>query len=241
MSSYKVRDLPDSEKPRERLVKYGAEILSDSELLAIILSVGGKEESVLELSRRVLAEFGGFKGLAQASPEQLVSLKNVGEVKAITIKAACEIGLRVTSDSGPASEFIKSPEDIYRLVRKDLYGKKKEHLYLISIDSRGRAIAQDLISIGTVNEAVVHPREIFRQAIMRTAVSIILVHNHPSQDTSPSSEDIFLTKKVADAGRLLGLNVLDHVIVSDKEHCSLKALGFLKAKKFNEKGKEVEV
>ena len=237
MFVYKVRDLPVGEKPRERLVKHGAAALSDSELLAIILGEGGKDESVLSLARRILIEFGGLGGVLQASPEQLMALKNVGKVKAITVKAVCEIGLRVTSGSERSVEFIKSPEDIYKLVKKDLYGKKKEHLYLISIDSRGSVIAQDLISIGTVNETVVHPREVFRQAVMRAAVSIILVHNHPSQDTSPSSEDIFLTKKIVEGGRLVGINILDHVIVSDKEFCSLKALGLLKTGKFVSKGR----
>ena len=231
MLSYTIHDLANNERPRERLANIGAPSLSDSELLAIILRIGGRKESVLELSRRILLEFGGFADLAKTSIEQLTAIKNVGLTKAVTIKAMCEIGLRISFGGEERSSVIKTPEDIYRLLKKDLYVEGKEILYLVSLDSRHRVIAKDIVSVGTVNETVVHPREIYKQALSRNAVSIVLVHNHPSQDINPSAEDILVTEKIVQAGKVMGISLIDHVVVSDNGYCSLKALGIFKSRK----------
>ena len=228
MLSYTIHDLANSEKPRERLVSIGPPSLSDSELLAIILRTGGRKVSVLELARRILLEFECFAGLAKTSLEQLTEIKYVGLAKAITIKAMCEIALRINLVGEERSSIRKTPEDIYRLLKKDLFGEGKEILYLVSLDSRNRVIAKDLISVGTVSETIVHPREIYRQALSRNAVSIVLVHNHPSQDIKPSTEDILVTEKVIKAGKLMGISLVDHVVVSDNDYCSLKALNLFK-------------
>lgn len=236
MCSYVLKDLKSDDKPRERLANLGPRALSNAELLAILLRTGGKGESALTLAGNILSKFEDFDGLINASLEQIRSIKNVGQAKAIEIKALCEIGLRIALEEKNGKREIKNPKDAFKLVRKNFYAKKKEELHLISLDSRQRVIAEDLISIGTVNETVVHPREVYGQAFLRNAVSIILVHNHPSQDTTPSAEDILLTEKIAKAGGVLELPLIDHIIVSNKEYTSLKALDVFKVRKFNGKG-----
>jgi DNA repair protein RadC len=236
MFSYTIHDLDNREKPRERLINTGADSLSDTELLAIILRVGGKKESVLELARKILLEFGGFHGLIEVSVEQLLAFKNIGFAKAVSIKALCEIALRINLTEKKKSTSIKTPEDVFKLINKELYGKRKEKLYLISLDARNKVISKDVVSIGTISEALVHPREVYKQALLRNAVSIILVHNHPSSDTTPSTEDILVTERVAQAGVLLGVSLVDHIIVSDTDYCSLKALNLFEVKKLDGEG-----
>lgn len=233
MITYTIKDLGNNEKPRERLVNLGSHALSDSELLAIILQSGGKDESVLDLSRKLLVSFNGYKGLREASVEQLKVFKNIGMAKAVAIIAVCEIALRLNLSDEKEIKYVKFPKDAFNILKKDLFGKKREELYLISLDSRNKVIAKDRISIGTVNETIVHPREVFRQALLRNAVSIVLIHNHPSQETTPSSEDLIVTETIAKAGGLLGIALVDHIIISNTEYCSLKALGVFKTKKFN--------
>lgn len=231
VNGYRIKDLPNNERPIERILEFGAEYLTDSELLAIILNIGGKEESVVDLSKKILIEFNGFKGLSKASIEHLISIKNIGRAKAARIKATCEIASRLNINSEQMPALIKSPKDVYKIIRKDVYGKEKEHLFLISLDTRNRYISKDLLSIGTINEAVLHPREVFKQAMLRNASSIILVHNHPSQDTTPSAEDISLTNEILYLGKTLGISLLDHLVVSNSEFSSIKALGLLEVGK----------
>ena len=238
MLTYKIKDLNNNEKPRERLLNLGASALSNSELLALLLQTGGRNESVLELSRGLLIKFGGLSGVLEASVAQLTSQKNVGQAKAVIIKAAGELALRINFLNDVKTKAVSTPKDIYKFLKKDFYGKKKEVLYAISLDSRNKIIGKDIVSVGTVNETVVSPREIYRQALLRNAVSIILVHNHPSQDTAPSTEDILVTEKVAQAGVMMGIALVDHVIVCDSEFSSLKALNLFKTRKFN--GEEVK-
>ena len=236
--SYILKDLKDSDKPRERLIKLGPEALSSSELLAVLLRTGGKGESSLILAGKLLSKFEGLEGLVNASLEQLEGVKNIGRAKAVEIKAVFEIALRIALKGEAKRKIIENPKDAFNLVRKDFYSKKREELHLLSLDSRQKVIAKDIVSMGTVNETVVHPREIYRQALLRNAVSIILVPNHPSQDTTPSSEDILLTEKVSKAGVILGISLIDHLVVSNKEYTSLKALGVFKVRKFDQKGGE---
>lgn len=238
MDFYSLRDLARTEKPRERLAELGTRSLSDSELLAIVLRSGGKGESALSLAQNLLNKYEGFYGLNSASLEHLMEIKNIGFAKATSIKALCEIAIRLSNLPEKKTVTIKTPKEVFRLVKKDLYGKKREELILICLDTRNKFISKDRVSVGTINETLIHPREVFRQALLRNAVSIILVHNHPSQESSPSSEDILLTEKIAKAGKLLGIALVDHVIVCDREFCSLKALGIFKTIKFN--GKEVK-
>lgn len=220
-----IKQLILNDRPRERLLSNGVEALSDTELLAIILRSGGVGDSALLLSSRILAENGGFWGILQLDINQLMKLKNIGFAKATSIKAACEIALRLNNSLNENPQIINKPEDIYKLIKKEVFGKKKELLYLISLDSRNKVISKDLISMGTITETLVDPREVYRQALIKNASSIVVVHNHPSGNPSPSSEDLIVTEKLVNAGISLGLLLVDHIIVCDDNFVSLKSLG----------------
>jgi DNA repair protein RadC len=228
MTHYLIRDLNHDEKPREKMHKLGSSNLTDAELLAILLRSGGKGVSALELGSQLIKTFGGLRGLAGLGLNKLLEIKNIDLAKASAIKAAIEMGLRLDSEESNSPALIKKPEDIFRLVKKDLYKKAQEHLYVISLNARNKLVSRDLISIGTVNEAMISPREIFKCAFNNNATAIILVHNHPSGETSPSAEDISATQKIAAAGEELGIPLLDHLIVSDNKYSSLNALNLLK-------------
>lgn len=235
-TSTKVKDLNKQDQPREKLLKFGADVLTDAELLAIILRTGGKDMSVITLSQALLSHFKGYKGIIDVPLQQLTKFKNIGHVKAVTVKALCEIALRFDLEhSKESTKQIKTASQVYKLIRKNIYGKKKEHLYVISLDSRNSLIAVDLISIGTLNETLANPREIFRQALMRNAVSIILVHNHPSNNITPSSDDILLTERLINSGNLIEIKVLDHIIATDSKYCSMKSLNLFSTKKNSSK------
>jgi len=225
-----------SDRPRERLQNLGGGALSDAELLSIILRSGGRNNSALVLAQKILKEFGGYRGLAEVSLQQLTGFKDVGEVKAVCVKALGEICLRMTDNTPPQRKIVNAPQIVFDIVRKEVYSQHKERLYLISLDTRNALIAKDLISMGTVNETLVHPREVFRQAIVRNAVSIILVHNHPSQDAAPSKSDILLTEQMAQAGLMIDIPLVDHVVVTDAAFVSMRSLNLFAVKKIESKG-----
>lgn len=222
--SFTVHDLPVSERPRERLLKLGAEALSAQEILAVILGRGVKGESVMVTSQKLLSRFGNLKGVANASIEELRQVTGIGPAKAAQIKAALELGRRLDADAGEKPEpILKSPEDVAQEVRKQLKGKRKEHFVVLCLDTRNKLIGGKLVSMGSLDTSIVHPREVYKEAIAACAASVILAHNHPSGEPEPSREDIELTKRLAKAGEILGIEVLDHVIVCDEGHSSLKA------------------
>ena len=204
--SFTVRDLPKEERPRERLVKYGESALSLQELLQIILRTGNKGESVVTLAQKLLAHFGNLQKLKEASIEELMSIKGIGLAKAVQIKAALELGRRAEITLERKQKKIISPQDVFKLMKSKLKDYSKEHFYIISLNSRNAIISE--ISIGTLNASLVHPREVFAEAIRQRANSIILVHNHPSGDPTPSKDDIKITKKLKEAGKILGIEVL---------------------------------
>lgn len=224
MKTLRICDLNTTERPRERLVSFGTGALADAELLAIILRTGGREESAIQISHELLKNFGGFKGLAETEITQLINYKNIGVAKACEIKAACEISLRLDFPVRNVKICISKPKDIFDLLRKDFYNKKQEHLYLISVDSRNKFISKNLISVGTLNETLIHPREIFKKALAVNAASIALAHNHPSGDGTPSSEDINVTQRIAKIGVEMGIPLLDHIVVTEETFVSIKAL-----------------
>ena len=222
--SFTVRDLPLSERPRERLLKLGSEALSAQEILALILGRGIKGESVMVTSQRLLSRFGNLKGVANASMEELSEIKGIGPAKAAQIKAAVELSKRLESVADESQKPpIKSPADVATIVRGQLKGKKKEHFLVLCLDTRNRLINCKPVSMGSLDTSVVHPREVFKEAISSSAASVIFVHNHPSGDPEPSKEDIELTKRLSKAGEIMGIEVLDHIIVCDKSYLSLKA------------------
>jgi DNA repair protein RadC len=235
-NSRSLFELNNQDRPRERLLTFGSSVLSNVELLAIILRSGGRNASVLQLSSNLLRDFSGFKGLQEADFNSLIKYPDVGIAKAAGIKAACEIGLRLSMQTSFSRSIISTPADIYNSIRKRIFGLSKEHLYVLSLNSRMHVNSIDLISIGTVNQTLVHPREVFKVAVLKDAVYIVLVHNHPSNDTSPSNEDIVLTSEIFEAGKTLGIKLLDHVIACDTTYTSLRRLGCMDSYKSVTKG-----
>jgi len=227
---YRLKDLPVSERPRERLVKVGASSLSDSELLAVILSSGGRDKGILHLAQEILQRFGSLKGLFEVEMEELTSISGIGPAKATVLKAVCEVSLRLNRDFGEPGDPITNPEQVFRITRELLFAKKKEIVVLVLLDSRARVLSVEKFSVGTVSSAVLDPKDIFGLALRKNASSVILVHNHPSGDTTPSQEDVAATQEIASAANLIGIPLVDHVIVSDSEFVSLKALGLLSGK-----------
>jgi DNA repair protein RadC len=224
--SFTIRDLPLSERPRERLQKLGVEALSAQEILAVILGRGIAGESVMVTAQRLLSHFGDLKGIGGASVEELSQVKGIGLAKAAQIKAAFELSRRL--EGYPQAEdkpVVKTPEDVASLVRGRLKGKKKEHFLALLLDTRNRLIKVAEISIGSLDASIVHPREVFKEAISASAASIIFAHNHPSGITEASEDDIRLTKRLVKAGEIVGIDVLDHIIIGDKNYLSLKREG----------------
>jgi DNA repair protein RadC len=222
--SFTVHDLPLGERPRERLLKLGSEALSVHEILAVILGRGNKGESVMDISQNLIKRFRSLKGIASASVEELTQTKGIGPAKAAQIKAALELSKRLEADAGEKPKpILKSPDDVAAEVRSQLKGKKKEHFLVLCLDTRNRLIASRPVSIGSLDTSIVHPREVFKEAVSACAASVIFAHNHPSGDPEPSKEDVELTKRLAKAGEIMGIDVLDHIIVCDKSYLSLKA------------------
>jgi len=224
--SFTIHDLPVSERPRERLQKFGVEALSAQEILALILGRGIAGESVMVTAQRLLSQFGGLKGLASASAEELSRVKGIGLAKASQIKAAFELASRLESYSeGGESPLVKTPDDVFSLVRGRLKGKKKEYFLALLLDTRNRLIRVAEISVGSLDGSIVHPREVFKEAVSASAASVIFVHNHPSGDPEASEDDTGLTKRLAEAGEIMGIDVLDHIIIGDNKYLSLKREG----------------
>jgi DNA repair protein RadC len=223
--SLAIRDLPVQERPRERLLHAGAEALSTTELLAILLRTGTRTESALRLAERLVATLGSLKEVAEATVEQLCQVKGVGPVKAVAIKAAIELGKRVAAFSPEMRPAVRSPEDVAQLVMADLQHAAREHFKALLLDSKNQILRVVTVSVGSLNESIVHPRELYREAIRHSAAAVIAVHNHPSGDPTPSDEDIQVSVRLRDAGRLIGIDLLDHLIIGDGRWVSLKERG----------------
>jgi len=225
-----IRQLPASERPRERLRERGAAALSSSELLAIILRTGTPSENVLALASRTLARFGGLTGLAKASFGELCSQRGLGEAKAAQVKAALELGRRLLSTQPQERAAVHSPQDVANLVMAEMDLLEQEHLRVLLLNTKNQVLAMPEVYKGSVNTAQVRINELFRDAIREGCPALIVVHNHPSGDPTPSGDDIDLTRQAIEAGKLLQIDVLDHIIIGGQDVVSLrdKGLGFTK-------------
>ena len=216
----RIKDISKENRPRERFLKNGAMSLSDAELLAVILQKGSKKENVVDMSNRLLSKHGIDK-LCDLSLKELQEIDGIGPAKAMQIKALFEFNKR-HSLSRQNGKPIKSAKDVYDYASQRLNSNDKEHFMILHLDSKNRIIKDEVISIGTLNASIIHPREIFKSAIKESANSIILVHNHPSGDSEPSAEDEQVTEKLFEAGELLSIKVLDHVIIGKDNYHSFK-------------------
>lgn len=220
-----LNDLPADERPRERLVKYGVESLSIQELLSLILGRGVKGESVINISQKLISSFGLLDQISEASIEELKKIKGLGLAKACQLKASFEISKRLTQEKSlnkNKNAIIKSPRDLSLLLREKIINFHKEYFIVVSLDNRNKVISIDIISIGTLNSSLIHPRETFEVAIKNHAAGIIICHNHPSGELKPSEDDLVVTNNLVKAGKLLGIDVHDHIIITKREWFSMK-------------------
>lgn len=219
---YSVLDLPQHERPRERMQRHGEETLSSAELIAILLGSGTRTMPVLQLAHALMGHFGTLEKMSEASVEELCEVKGVGSAKALQIKAAFALGMRARLGKSPPKLKVEHPAHAYHYVKEKMAFKSQEHFIVIFLNSRGHVITDEMIAIGTVSEVLVHPREVFHPAIRHRASGIIVAHNHPSGDLTPSEADIELTKSLVKTGELVGIPVQDHLIVSDHGYYSFK-------------------
>jgi DNA repair protein RadC len=223
----RIMDLPNTERPREKLFKYGVEALSNNELIAIILRTGTSNENILELSSRVLKESGGLNGLLTSSYEDYLELKGIGSAKASQLIALAEISKRFKSYKSGDEYKISEPKDAAMLLMEGMRNLKQECLKVVLLNTKNMVISIKDVSIGSLNSSIVHPREVFNEAVKKSCASIIVSHNHPSGDPTPSSEDINLTHRLSECGKLLGIEMLDHIIIGNGIYISLKEKGIL--------------
>ena len=214
----KVKDILREARPVERFLNFGGESLSEPELLAIILKTGLPGENVVELSQRIISKF-GIQGISNASIEELMEIKGIGRMKAVQILAIFELGKRAIVSKKSPSKII-SAKSVFDLFGEKFRGKEKEYFYVVLLDTKNKIIRSEEISVGILDASIVHPREIFKSAIRASASRIILVHNHPSGDPTPSEEDLSITRKLIDVGELVGIEVLDHVIIGRDKYYS---------------------
>ncbi|RUS47651.1 DNA repair protein RadC [Cohnella sp. AR92] len=225
--AYTMRELPADDRPRERMQRHGSESLSHAELLAILLRTGTRNESAVHLAQRILNDCGGLRRFAERSWEELTHIRGIGPAKALQLQASIELGRRVARSRLPEMPRISRPQDAADLLMEELRHYREEHFVCLFLNTKNQVIGRQTLSIGSLNASIVHPREVFRAAIRRSSASILCAHNHPSGDPTPSPEDIQLTKRLAEAGQLLGIELLDHLVIGDNRYISLKESGCL--------------
>jgi DNA repair protein RadC len=224
-----IKMWPESERPREKLLGAGAQILTDAELLALIIRTGDPAtgQSAVDIGRLLMQEFGSLRNLASATVAEICGIKGAGPAKASAIKAALEMGNRLNSDRLVSGERFTSPEQIYNHYHYAFRDRRKECFMTLLLDGKNRIMKEVRISEGSLNQSIVHPREVFNPAVRESAAAVILVHNHPSGDPAPSREDMEITRRLKEAGELMGVRVLDHIIIGDGSFVSFTAKGML--------------
>lgn len=217
-----MKDLPEDIRPRERLLREGAEVLSNSELLAVLIRTGSNSDNALDLCEKLLAQTGGLNQLVSSTIEELSSVKGIGLAKAAQILAAVELGKRVCALPAENRPKIKSPQDVAGLLMEEMRRFDREHFKAVSLNTKNQVICIETVSIGSLSASIVHPRELFKNPLKRSAAAIILVHNHPSGDPTPSSEDIEVTSRLCEVGKIIGIEILDHIIIGNKRMVSFR-------------------
>lgn len=228
MGYQRIKDWPEGERPRERLLKYGAHNLSEAQLLAIILRTGGGGKSAIDLAIELLNSFGDLKKIESASLSEFSPFKGMGKAKVAQIKAAFELGKRLLEEPYQRGPVFSSGYDVFSYYSPRFKNIKKEVFYCAMLDAKNRIFRENKVSEGTLTNSLIHPREAFRDAIKESTVSVIFVHNHPSGDPSPSRDDILITERLVSAGDIVGIKVLDHVIIGDERYTSMMEKGYIK-------------
>jgi DNA repair protein RadC len=228
-SSYTIKEWPEEDRPREKLLAKGAPALSETELLAIILRNGDASsgKSAIDHARLLLNQFGGLKGIDEAAIAELCSIKGIGPAKVAQIKACLEIGKRIGSQKWETGQPLHSAEDVFHHFRETLGREKREFFYVVLLNNKNRKMREVKVSEGSLTASLVHPREVFHPVIRESAAGVIFVHNHPSGDPAPSREDIDITKRLKDVGDVMGVRVLDHVVIGHDRYFSFSDKGML--------------
>jgi len=226
-NNYNIKSIPADDRPQEKLLKYGANNLSNSELIAVILRTGSKDENVVMLAQRILNEDGrGLRNIADGTADKFKSFKGINDVKASQLMALAELSKRISTLKLEKIK-ISSPSDAAMFLMEEMRYYKKEYFKIILLDTKNNIKKISEISIGSLNSSIVHPREVFSEAVANSAASVILVHNHPSGESEPSREDISLTNRLNECGKILGIKILDHIIIGDGVFYSFKEEGLL--------------
>jgi len=224
-----IKNWPEDERPRERLLKHGQEHISDAHLIAIILRTGGSGSSAVDIAMELLDTFGSLRKISLASPGELCRTKGLGKAKAAQLIAALALGRRAVSEQLPRGPVFSTGKDVFDYFHPRLSGLKKEVFYCVLLDVKNRLLQDVKVSEGTLTSSPIHPREAFINAVRESAASVIFAHNHPSGDPSPSRDDILITERLEDAGNMIGIKVLDHIIIGDGQYSSMLEKGYLKA------------
>lgn len=226
MVQYSIQCLPAEDRPRERLLRFGPDCLSLIELIAVILGSGTKAMPVLQLAQELVAHFGGLQQLTEATLAELLEIKGIGLAKAVQLKAALNLGSRASRQLIKSKYRIEHPSHAYQLIKDELENESREIFVVILQDTKGFLICHEVVSIGSLSQTLVHPREVFYPAIRHKAASLLVAHNHPSGDPTPSSQDLELTRLLLDASRLIGIPLQDHLIIGKQTYLSLRQNGF---------------
>ena len=223
-----IKEMNDSDKPRERLMNYGPDKLTNQELLGIIINTGNREESSITVANRIIKDMKTIRELRGLTYQELISVKGIGEAKAVTILAVIELAIRMHTHSLEEDIYIKSPDDVSDLLMEKMRYYQQEHFVVLYLSTKNMVIHQETMFKGSLNTSIVHPREVYKEAVKRSAAAIICVHNHPSGDPSPSREDIEVTRRLHECGEMIGVDFLDHIIIGSGKYISLKEMNFIK-------------
>lgn len=224
---FMIKEIPVTERPRERFMKYPSDSILSHELIAIILRTGSKNESVIDLSKNVLYKYPSLKDLSNAEIKDLMKIKGIGKSKAIELKAAFELGKRVFTESFTAKVRLGSPEAIFQYLKGQFEMKTQEHLIALYLNTKGELIKKEVLFVGSLNSSVIHPREIFKHAVINSAASIVICHNHPSGDPTPSANDIEVTKIIHKNSLMMDIHLIDHIIIGRDKYFSFKEKGLI--------------